>query len=100
MDIKELIALADRLDRMGYSISGDTVTEAVKLIEALQAQLTASQRREKAAAEDLNYLAGGKKCPICKNVDECATAGTEDAKHFCRRFDWRGPQKAGKGDAG
>ena len=57
----------------------------------LQAQLAASQRREKAAVEDINLL---EDCSVCKHrdLDSCDLAGTE-----CH-FEWRGPQ-AEKGAA-
>ena len=53
----------------------------------LQAQLAASQRREKAAVEDINLL---EDCGVCKHhdLDSCDLAGTE-----CH-FEWRGPQEA------
>ena len=60
------------------------------LIESLTAQLTASQRREKAAVEDINLL---EDCGVCKHhdLDSCDLAGTK-----CQ-FEWRGPQEAEKG---
>ena len=61
------------------------------LIESLTAQLAASQRREKAAVEDINLL---EDCGVCKHhdLDSCDLAGTK-----CH-FEWRGPQVE-KGEA-
>ena len=68
-----------------------TLTQAADLIESLTALLTASQRREKAAAEDINLL---EDCSVCKHhdLDSCDLAGTK-----CH-FEWRGPQ-AEEGEA-
>ena len=61
------------------------------LIESLTAQLTESERREKAAVEDINLL---EDCSVCKHhdLDSCDLAGTK-----CH-FEWRGPQDE-KGEA-
>ena len=66
------------------------ILDAADLIDSLAAQLTASQRREKAAAEDINLL---EDCGVCKHhdLDSCDLVGTE-----CH-FEWRGPQEAEKG---
>ena len=62
-----------------------------KINEKLQSQLAASQRREKAAVEDINLL---EDCGVCKHhdLDSCDLAGTK-----CH-FEWRGPQ-AEEGEA-
>lgn len=64
---------------------------AADLIDSLTAQLAESQRREKAAVEDINLL---EDCGVCKHhdLDSCDLAGTK-----CY-FEWRGPQ-AEKGEA-
>lgn len=77
---------------------------AADLIETLQAQLTASQRRERAAVEDLEWLAGttvdSLRCNICKynpNDMGCELDGSQfDDDGECR-FTWCGPQDE-KGD--
>ena len=63
----------------------DYIDDAADLIDSLTAQLAASQRREKAAVEDINLL---EDCSVCKHrdLDSCDLAGTE-----CH-FEWRGPQ--------
>ena len=68
------------------------ILDAADLIDSLTAQLTASQRREKAAVEDINLL---EDCGVCKHhdLDSCDLAGTK-----CQ-FEWRGPQEAEKGAA-
>ena len=73
------------------SAGGYVFKYASDLIQELQAQLTASQRREKAAVEDINLL---EDCSVCKHrdLDSCDLAGTE-----CH-FEWRGPQTE-KGEA-
>ena len=65
--------------------------DAADLIENLTSQLAESQRREKAAVEDINLL---EDCSVCKHhdLDSCDLAGTK-----CH-FEWRGPQ-AEKGEA-
>ena len=70
----------------------DYINDAADLIESLTAQLTESERREKAAVEDINLL---EDCGVCKHhdLDSCDLAGTE-----CH-FEWRGPQEAEKGEA-
>ena len=51
------------------------------LIDSLTAQLAASQRREKAAVEDINLL---EDCSVCKHrhLDSCDLAGTTDKSRF------------------
>ena len=57
----------------------------------LKAQLAASQRRERAAVEDMTEMAGSNApCYWCKNKQ-----GWTACKDC--RFEWRGPQEAGKG---
>ena len=76
--------VCDKFDNNAPKIIAD-------LIDSLTAQLAASQRREKAAVEDINLL---EDCSVCKHrdLDSCDLAGTE-----CH-FEWRGPQ-AEKGAA-
>ena len=72
------------------------IEAAIALIESLQAQLAESRRREKAAS---SFIA--KNCPQCEPV--------EGGIPYCSNYNiacdgcehiWRGPQKAGKGEAG
>lgn len=59
----------------------------------LQNLLTESQRRERAAVEDLELNAACP-CRVCKNSKCYRRNGRENCK-----FEWRGPQEAGKGEA-
>ena len=77
---------------------------AVDLIESLQAQLTESQRRQKAAVEDMKHIANKiEKCHYklgdgedevsslhLGRCDVCTKICHEDKP--CK-FEWRGPQK-------
>jgi hypothetical protein len=77
---------------------GDNQRGAADLIESLQAQLAESQRRERAAVEDLSQDAH---CTLCKHhlseggdcygVSKCAVNGLRVG------WEWRGPQEAGEG---
>lgn len=56
---------------------------------ALEAELAASQRRERAAVEDLLDLAKNKiECLICERYHDDSCTITEDN---CCNFEWRGP---------
>ena len=70
------------------------------LIESLTAQLAASQRREKAAVEDLNGLARFEKerCAYCLHDEECEPGEMLCSYKGDKAFEWRGPQ-VGKGEA-
>ena len=71
---------------------------AADLIESLQAQLAASQRREQAAVEDIHEIDRfNGKCFRCKswNGVRCKRGYSVNAS-FCNDWQWRGPQ-AGKG---
>lgn len=72
---------------------GDDLRKAADLIESLQAQLAESQRRERAAVEDLNLTAN---CDVCKHydADEISCAKPTVDSYSC--FEWRGPQEAGE----
>ena len=82
---------------------------AADLIESLQAQLAASQRRADAAKENMKIIADTYRekncddgiCGLCKfdadhgldgYANECPGFETDDC------FEWRGPQEAGEGD--
>ena len=93
------------------------MADAADLIESLQAQLAESQRRERAAVEDLN---GTGACFTCKhfrrNGGDCFGAGrcrldgieiwpcnepgvyrVEVPDDGRKMYEWRGPQEAGNG---
>jgi len=75
-------------------------SEAADLIDSLTAQLTASQRREKATVEDIARLVSstpGIKCSLVCNGEclDCVGSATGTP----RGYHYRGPQEAEKGDA-
>ena len=72
-------------EHVGYESQYQMHLAASDLIDSLTAQLTESERREKAAVEDINLL---EDCSVCKHhdLDSCDLAGTK-----CH-FEWRGPQ--------
>ena len=72
----------------------------------LRKRLSESQRRERAALEDMKF---GPCCVTCANSritglrGVCALGGKEscnDGVHGYKKWQWRGPQEAGKGEAG
>ena len=66
---------------------------------SLRAQLAESQRRERAAVEDLKRFSAC--CQCNANIDgSCCDMfdGTAENKYFCSNWQWRGPQ-AEKGEA-
>lgn len=92
--------------------------DAVDLLESqkvrigeLEAQLAESQRRERAAVEDMVYaIFNLEECVVCKNP--CNKERPKDGGRFeplykqgcggtwiCGNFEWRGPQEAGNGGA-
>lgn len=87
--------------------------DAADLIESLQAQLAASQRREQAAVEDMEHIASEiEKCNWVLKKDgekvaslhlgRCAVCSHKycgDEYGGGCKFEWRGPQEAGGGEA-
>lgn len=71
--------------------------EAADCIEALQAQLTESQRRERAVVDELE--AEGEALDALKNNGFCDTCTGCHAPHdpntitWCESWQWRGPQE-------
>ena len=66
-------------------------------VDRLQAALSESQRRERAAVEDLKRFSAC--CQCNANIDgSCCDMfdGTAENKYFCSNWQWRGPE-AGKG---
>lgn len=71
--------------------------DCADMIESLQAQLTESQRRERAAVEDLKRTPGIWPCFACKHAGQMSIRCRPDSRDC---FEWRGPQEAGKGEKG
>ena len=71
----------------------NTIEELQAEVASLTAQLAASQKREKAAIEDIYFINGNDDgvCSICQSKDECTLCldGT------CS-FAWRGPREEEK----
>ena len=66
----------------------------------LQTLLAESQRRERAAVEDLKRFSAC--CQCNANIDgSCCDMfdGTAENKYFCSNWQWRGPQEAEKGES-
>ena len=70
---------------------GDNQRAAVDLIESLQAQLSTSQRREKAAVGDLTHTIHNCKFSKCCDMAH-ATNPKHDTCFTCSLWEWRGPQ--------
>jgi hypothetical protein len=90
---------AETQNKRGYSGEASEWLELADLIESLQAQLAASQRREKAAVEDINSV---RMCHTCKHfLREFGMGGIECeipcVTIRCENFEWRGSD-ARKGD--
>ena len=87
--------VCDKLDNNAPKIIAD-------LIDSLTAQLTESQRREKAAVEDLKKLATKSITPCHSCAETClfpaSLAPEYQPPAWCREWKWRGPQ-AEKGEA-
>lgn len=81
--------VCDKFDNNAPKIIAD-------LIENLTAQLSASQRREQAAAEDIWNASANAPCAVCAHG--FANTGAPCTVCPCK-FEWRGPQEAGKGDS-
>ena len=71
------------------SAGGYVFKYASDLIQELQAQLSASQRREKAAVEDIWNASMSAPCAVCANG--FANTGAPCTVYPCK-FEWRGPQ--------
>ena len=87
---------------------GDNQRAAADLIESMQAQLAESQRRERAAVEDLEYACGSSGefelrsiCDICRRKQTDGTCPTQcemNSLAASNKWQWRGPQEAEKGE--
>lgn len=68
-----------------------------RINENLQEQLAASQHRERAAVEDMKIIVEtASECNVCKH--RVGVSGCPIRYKECK-FEWRGPQEAGKGEA-
>lgn len=72
-----------------YNCTDNMCRDAADLIESLQAQISASQRRADAAVEDLYMACKHTPC----NTGVCTTKGCKGNRIPCE-FEWRGPQEA------
>ena len=72
-----------------------TAKENIVLREALEE----SQRREKAAVEEIYKMMDGSECYICKHYNHDKNTCAQPDVHYDDCFEWRGPQEAGKGDS-
>jgi hypothetical protein len=93
-------------------VTNRELTEAADLIESLQAQLAASQRRERAAVEDMKLIVDAVReahcdetcCFACKYDADFSIAPSGDWANECPGFErddcfeWRGPIEDGKGE--
>lgn len=82
-------------------INSDGLRKAVDEIDRMQSALSESQRRERAAVEDLTKLARKPITP-CYSCSKSCVAPASLAKEYeikwCKDWEWRGPQEAGKED--
>ena len=70
------------------------VERAADMIEQLEQQLAESQHREQAAVEDAKQ---GSVCRTCHYLNNGCEPLNLDAG--CHKWQWRGPQEAGEGEA-
>ena len=77
-----------------FAFAAEELNSAADLIESLQAQLSESQRRERAAVEDARQ---GSVCRTCHYLNNGCEPLNLDAG--CHKWQWRGPQEAGEGEA-
>lgn len=76
-----------------------TPAEAIETINRLRkayrktiAQISASQRREKAAVEDIYKMTDGGECDICKHYNPDKNTCAKPFVPYDDCFEWRGPQ--------
>lgn len=77
----------------GFNPEWRTMFTAANLIESLTAQLAESQRREKAAVEDILVAHDKGRCKVCKhmqNVEQCQKWPSRSC------FEWRGVEGGGE----
>ncbi len=91
--------IGDTGDNTVLKILKRHISNAANLIESLKAQLTESQRRERAAVEDLKLSAvelseGMGTCVVCKHFPENLKGNNEMCDECAVGeclFEWRGP---------
>jgi hypothetical protein len=104
--VRALRALEQPLPFWGRS-DMQMAKDAADLIESLEAQLAASQRRERAAVADLEYACGSQPsassdasiCDICKRRrpdGSCTVQCFMNSMGATNRWAWRGPTGAGE----
>ena len=75
----------------------ETLDSVADLIESLTAQLAESQRRERAAAENIPH-----NIITCKNhkpkKHEGKCSNGNGSCTYCENWEWRGPKEAGEGE--
>ena len=84
------VGLERAIVRLGFYEDAGLEPEEIR---ALKAQLAESQRREKAAVEDIGHI-----CHTCNRVDICKIKDNynlleihTDATGQCNKWQWRGP---------
>ena len=85
---------------IAWSIVANDIPYLLSEVDRLQAALSESQRRERAAVEDLKRFSAC--CQCNANIDgSCCDMfdGTAENKYFCSNWQWRGPQEAEKGES-
>ena len=85
----------DRLQTFQTDVSA-MARDAADMIESMQARLAESQRRERAAVEDLKISAYCRTCS--KKCGLFEALSKRDNEGGCKDFEWRGPQEAGEGE--
>lgn len=85
-------------DPMDDCDEGRLFRDVLSVIESLQAQLTASQRRADAAVEDIYKMTDGGECDICKHYNPDKNTCAKPFVPYDDCFEWRGPQEAGEGE--
>ena len=69
------------------------LTNAADMIESLETQLAESQRRERAAVEDLRRFPGITPCHVCKWYIRKGVVEMHCKMDTRSCFEWRGPQE-------
>ena len=83
------------LNRHDLCYGANLELSAADLIESLQAQLIESQRRERAAVEDLELVCTvGESCFVCKNLENRGDDFPCIYGEWCmgEKWQWRGPE--------
>lgn len=96
-EIVRLLRDAERNTELDCEINElrPTLTQAADLIENLTSQLAESQRREKAAVEDLEAILA---LACAAEVEGICNYCSDDGENCTGTTGWRGPQEAEKGE--